>query len=156
MCAHANNENINNEHLNAHNDAVIFANYMYNYIINLLPPHCTVRPLEEGEWSSTNIIIECAHPQSNHIGHVILRMPGGHGFVHMMGAINSFNGFLFNMTVNNAEDMFEVIAFCQNLLQFQPDAHILDYVRIPNNLLNHWCVPDNLRALNLHPPVLQN
>ncbi len=152
MCAHANNENINNAHLNAVN----FATNMYNTIVDRLPPHCTVRPLGEGQWGSTNVIIECVHPQSNHIGNVILRMPQGHGFVHMIGAINSFNGLLFNMTVNTEEDMFEAIAICQNLLQFQPDVTRLYYVRVPNHLLNHWCIPNYLREINLNPPVLNN
>jgi hypothetical protein len=51
------------------------------------------------------------------------------------------------------------VAFIESLCdytkaQYQPnnEANDLNYVRVPHDLLDYWCVSDLLRELNLNPP----
>lgn len=153
-------DNMNNVPVNNRNNAFA-ANNAVNFAIELqntlsqivLPPHCTLRPYNQN--FARCVIIEFVHPQSNHTGHVMLSEPNRHdgeqhnGFVEMLCSIDRFNGYYLEITVDNLEEMLTVIAFSQNLLQYQPDQPHLDFVRVPPHLLNHWCVPQRLRNLNL-------
>ncbi len=138
--------------------AVIFATNI-TYMLsddNILPPHCTLdinNPyINEPE---TKVIIDFFHPRSNHIGKIIIGYPfymnsnNAGGFAHMLCGINSHNDYFLQITVDNINELLGVIAFCQNILQYQPEELHLNFVRIPLYLLNHWCVSPELRNVNL-------
>jgi hypothetical protein len=137
-----------------HNNAVNFAIYLHELISNNhLPPHTTLRPLVPNldENSAENVLIDFVHPHSNHIGYIAMFLPNENerGFVSMLCAINAHNGYFIEITVDTINEVYGVIAFCQNILQYQPDTEMLNYVRIPNHLLNHWCVTPLMRYANL-------
>ncbi len=137
-----------------HNNAVNFAIYLHELITNnYLPHYTTLRQLVPNldDHSAENVVIDFVHPHSNHIGYISMFLPNENerGFVSMLCAVNTHNGYFIEITVDTIDEMYEVIAFCQNILQYQPGAQELDYVRIPNHLLNHWCVTPLLRDANL-------
>jgi hypothetical protein len=133
-----------------YNNAVNFAIQLQNTLSQLnLPPHCTLVPRNQN--MERCVIIDFVHPHSDHTGHVMLMKPDGNdenGF-KVLCSIDSYNGYFIDMTVNSLVEALGVIAFCQNLLQYQPEQDQLDFVRVPNHLLNHWCVPVHLRERNL-------
>jgi hypothetical protein len=76
------------------------------------------------------------------------------GYVHMLCSIDAFNGYFLEITVDNFLEMIDVIAFCQNLLEYQPqNERLIDYVRVPPHLLNHRYVQPNLQQLNINANV---
>ncbi len=140
------NNNNNNNYYNAVNFAVHLQNTLYQ---TPLPPHCSLL-LRNQNIDERSVIIEFVHPHSDHTGHVVLTKPNGneYGF-KMMCSIDRYNGYFIEMTVNSLPEVLVVIAFSQHLLQYQPEQDRLEFVRIPNHLLDHWCVPANLRQRNL-------
>jgi hypothetical protein len=71
-----------------------------------------------------------------------------YAFAHVLCAIDRFNWYFIDITVDNLEQLFGVVAFCQNILQYQPESDELDYIIVPPHLLNHWCVSQQLRIQN--------
>ena len=151
---HNNNEN------DIYNNAVNIAIHIKNQLQlpNQLPPHCNlVLHNENLVRFETLVLIEFTNPHSNHTGHILIgdaaymarndAVPNN-GYVYMLCSISAFNGYFMEITVNNLVEMLEVVAFCQNLLEYQPDEQFIEYVHIPEHLLNHWCVPQHLRRLN--------
>ena len=146
----------NNDFLNYHN-SINFAINLHNTLLETeLPPHWTLRQYPYNEDHPDVVIVDFVHPNTDLTGHVMLSRPAGNGFVHMLFSIDRFNGY--EITVNSFQQMLEVIAFSQNLLQFQPNQLYMNYIRVPQHLnyvwvpqklLNHWCVPNRLRELNL-------
>ena len=137
---------------NNNNNAVNFAIHLQNTLNQTpLPPHCTLL-LRNQNIDERSVIIEFVHPHSDHTGHVVLTKPNGneYGF-QMMCSIDRYNGYFIEMTVNSLPEVLVVIAFSQHLLQYQPDQDLLDFVRVPNHLLDHLCVSENLRERNLQP-----
>lgn len=139
---------------NTETEIINFAINLQNTITQFpLPPHCTLLPRQDIYDSS--VIIEFVHPGSNRTGSAIMYKPTmengyyGEGFIEMMCSIDGFNGYYIEMMVNSVYEMFEVIQFSQQLLQYQPNTTQLEYVHVPLHLLNHWCVQPRLRALNL-------
>lgn len=141
---------------NIQKNAVNFAINLQNTIINenILPANCTLRPFTES--LNNCVVVDFVLPNSELSGHVLLSMCHDNGFVEILGAINNFNGYFLETTVDSLEEMYGVIAFCQYLLQFQPNQYILDYVRIPPHMINHWCVSAHLRELNMGHTNNQN
>ena len=138
---------------NLHNNAINVSSNIKIQIIegNLLPPHCTLEPTE-----NTYIIICFTHPNCNTVGYVIFGEPkyfladnDAEGFVHMFCAIDSYDGYMNKLTVNSMEELMDVIVFCQSLLQYQPNVQHLDFIRVPQYMLNHRAVPNHLRLRNL-------
>lgn len=126
---------------------------------NPLPIHCSLVPRDEE--SSYFVNINYDNPNSIYTGKIIMSIPHNYnnfaiinGYVKMVCVINSHNGYFLEIIVNTLNDMYDVISFCQNLLEYQPnhEANNLRFVRVPNNLLNHWCVTPELRNVNLNPP----
>ena len=151
-----NNNNLNN----ALNFAIELRQTIAN---NQLPPHCNmlpIQPFQNGE-SAKYVIIAFTHPQTNHTGHVLLSLSNENeeGQIHIMCAIDRFNGFFNEINVNSYTEMYQVISFCQHILQFQPDNDNnveLNYIRIPNPLLDHWCVSPHMRHVNLNPSIIND
>jgi hypothetical protein len=123
---------------------------------NRLPANCTLSPRNVA--SGYVIQIEYNHPGSSHTGKIMITIPHdldydiATGFVKMHCNIDAHSRFFLELMVNSLDEMYDVISFCQNLLQYQPDESYLHYVRVPSHLLNHWCVSPMLRYLNLNPP----
>ena len=147
--------------------AINFAIELYANIlgyINHLPPLCTLRPINADD---TFITIICAHPNSNYRVSIHITKPHNHnydilnGFAQISPNMIPGNIMFSRNIINTFDDLFDAIAFCHNILPYQPtneelgeDGYYnlgLGYVRVPNNLLNHWCVDTVLRNQNLYP-----
>jgi hypothetical protein len=136
---------IRNE-LEIYNNKVNFAIYLHEFISdNRLPPYITLRPLVP---ERDAVLIDFVHPNSNYEGHIAMFSPNENerGFAKMLCSVNAHNGCFIEITVNTIIEVYGVIAFCQNILQYQPDTQFLEYVRVPTHLLNHWCVTPQLRG----------
>jgi len=150
---------------NFYTNAVNFSIQLHNTIQNYpLPIHCTLRPRvqnADNDADNYHIHIDFSDPNSIFNGTISISIPYEtyeftieEGYVHMMCMLNAHNGIFLEITVNSLDEMYDVIAFCQNILQYQPnnEANDLEYVRVPHDLLDYWCVSDLLRELNLNPP----
>ena len=142
------------------NDAEV--NHEINFAINLqnilsqtpLPPYCTLVSRNLMQPSAKGcVIIDFVNPNSKHTGYVVLSKPDGddENEIDVFSSIDRFNGYFIELTAESLEDVIDVIEFSQHLLQYQPDQDLLDFVRVPNHLLDHWCVSENLRERNLQP-----
>jgi hypothetical protein len=152
----------NNNLLNFNTIAINFAIELYNIIREdgHLPDGCTlVRRTEEDD--SYVIVINCVNPLSIFNCQILMTIPYEYetfvieeGFVKILADINAHNGYFLNITAHTIDEMYEAIAFCQTLLQYQPneEENNLIYVRVPNQLLDHWCATPSLRAANIYPP----
>jgi hypothetical protein len=141
-------------------NAVNFSITLYNTLlqnVNLMPANCV---LEQRRNNSQTVVISFTC-DNGHTGSIVLLDPnwtnGGVvqpqiGYVSMLCSVDRFNGYFMEICVENIDQMFEIIDFCQQLLRYQPDVaeldYELDYVRVPNHLIDHWCVPPHLRQLN--------
>lgn len=147
--------------INRHNNqiyinAVIVANNLKYTLINqnILPPNCSLMMRPQVTIPDTNIFITFNNPESNHTGHVMISqlidIDTPVDGLHMLCAVDSFNGYFIEITVLNVEEMLEVIEFCQTILAYQPNnQRFLEFVRVPNHMLNHWCVPLHVRQQNI-------
>jgi hypothetical protein len=136
-------------------NAVNFSTALYNTFeqnVNRMPANCVF----EQRRNNPRIVVVSFTCDNGHTGHIVLADPnwtnGGFvqpqiGYVSMLCSIDRFNGFFMEICVENIDQMFEIIDFCQQLLPYQPAVDDLDYVRVPNHLLDHWCVPPHLRRL---------
>ncbi len=137
-------------------NAINFSISLYNTLeqnVNRLPANCV---LEQRQNNSQTVVITFTC-DNGHTGHIVLGDPnwtnGGLvqpriGYVEMLCSVDRFNGYFMEICVENIDQMFEIIDFCQQLLPYQPVVVELDYVRVPNHLIAHWCVPPHLRQLN--------
>jgi hypothetical protein len=137
-------------------NAVNFSISLYNTMVenvNRLPANCVLEPRQNNS-QTVVITFTC---DNGHSGHIVLGDPnwtnGGHvqpriGYVEMLCAVDRFNGYFMEICVENIDQLFEIIDFCQQLPRYQPNVYDLDYVRVPNHLIAHWCVPRHLRQLN--------
>ena len=83
------------------------------------------------------ITVNITNPKSQHTGHVFISPSKGKSLIHVLGMIDRFNGYVFNMEVNSITEMFKIICICQKLLEYQPDDGLeLEYVRIPDHMLD--------------------
>ena len=147
-----NHQNYRIECTNAVNFSISLYNTLQQNVIRM-PANCVL----EQRPNNRRILAVSFTCDNGHTGHIVLGDPnwtnGGIvqpqiGYVTMLCSIDRFNGYFMEICVENIDQMFEIIDFCQQLLPFQPDVVDLDYVRIPNHLLDHWCVTPRLRALN--------
>ena len=137
--------------INYSHNAINFANQLHNTIMNdtRLPSNCTLMPLNGYE----SIMLEINHPNSNHIAYVMIMLPYNEysgGFVDIMCSMSCYGHYFIEITIDTIEEMFSIISLCQNILPYQPDVENLDYVRIPNNLLNNIHLPHQLQNLNVN------
>ncbi len=134
-------------------DIINFAINLHNTLSQIpLPPHCTLNPRQRNNDSS--VIIEFTQPDSHHRGNVMMYKSNNQdnnnpNAIEMMCSINGFNGYYLDITVYNIEEVIEVISFSQQLLQYQPNVNVLNYIYVPPHLLNHWCILPYLRSVNL-------
>jgi hypothetical protein len=151
-----NNQNFHVERTNAVNFSIALYDTL-DQNVNRLPANCM---LEERDNDSMCVVVYFTC-DNGHTGHIVLGDPnwtnGGviqpqNGYVSILCSVDRFNGYFMEICVENIDQMFEVIDFCQQLLPYQPDIveldYELDYVRVPNHLIDHWCVPPHLRQLN--------
>lgn len=129
-----------------------------------LPLGCTLVPYNRIAVGSdepgfdNEVLVDFHHQGVNMYGRISLYCPlyEVDTFVKIRCTINLYNGPLLEINVANADEMYEVMAFCQSLLQFQPQppaGYGLEYIRIPEHLMDHRFVSPELREMNLHPPV---
>ena len=156
-----NRQNFRNERTNAVNFSITLYNTLLQNV-NRLPANCVLEPRRN---NSMTVVISFTC-DNGHTGHVVLGDPNwtnaGHvqpriGYIEMLCAVDRFNGYFMERCVENIDQLFEIVDFCQQLLPYQPDGRYLDYVRVPNRLLDHWCVTPRLRELqNVVQNVVQN
>ena len=135
---------------NCRNNALNVCRNVQQQIIqeNLLPPHFH---LEENNGPS--IAITFTQPNCNATGDILLGEPkfflrdeNAEGFIHMECHIR--NKKTVKITVENFEELLEMLQFCQSLLPFQPEVDYLRYSVIPLHLLNHRGIPNEVRNFN--------
>ncbi len=148
------NTNNNRNLRSAINNAVNFATELHSILSNYnLPNNYTIRPLptDRNDYDARHIFIDVVNNNSIHTGQIILYKPeeGERGYVTIMSSIASYSGYFNLITVDTFAEMITVIMFTQRILQFQPNNNRLEYVHIPYNMLNHWCVSPMLRNANL-------
>jgi len=152
---------------NFYPNAINFAIELYNNIqqnINHLPAFCTMRPMIENDYY---VIIDCEHPNSNYRVSINISIPHNYnydildGFAQISPCMIPGNIIFLNNIINTFDDLFDVIAFCHNILPYQPtdeelgEDGYMGYVRVPNHLLNHWSVDNILRHQNLNPRLYE-
>ena len=143
-------------------NAVIFSTRLYSTLEqygNRFPANCVLEQRQDNNTTFVAVTFTC---DNGHAGHIILEDPNftngraAHaqpriGYVSMSCSIDLSNGYFLELCVENIGQMFEVIEFCQQLLQYQPDIdtdiEYLEYVRVPILLQDHWCVTPRLREL---------
>lgn len=148
------------------NSQVEFALFFQSFLEtdNRIPLGCTLVPYNRIAVGSdvlgfeNVVLVDFNHPGVNVHGRICLSSPlySVDTFVKMRCSINMFNGYFLEINVANADEMYEVMAFCQSLLQVQPQppaGYGLDYVRIPEHLIDHRFVSSEWRYVNLNQPV---
>ncbi len=148
---------------NFRSNAINFAIELHNNIqrnINHLPHLCTLLPRGDDDYIITVI---CRHPNSNYRVSINISIPHNYnydilnGFAQISPCMIPSNIIFLNNIINTFDDLFDAIAFCHNILPYQPtdeelgEDGYMGYVRVPNNLLNHWSVDNVLRNQNLNP-----
>jgi hypothetical protein len=152
------NYNNNNIYNNSVNRIIEIKNQLYQ---NQLPPHCNLMNNDlPFDHYKTMTAIRFTNPHSNYKGFVIIghpefmplkyAVPIVNGYIHIMCYINKYAGLvIMQVTVYSLAEMIDVIAFFQNILEYQLEQHNMGYLRIPQHLLNHWCIPPYLRDRNV-------
>jgi hypothetical protein len=107
--------------------------------------------LQRSQPNTHFIIIDVDHPQSDLFGCVVVSIPIENNSFDIMCAINRHNGYFMEINVNTMDEVYDVIQMCQSILPYQPNNVELDYVRVPNNYLDNWWIPNYLRNINLNP-----
>ncbi len=147
--------NSNIEAINNYNQQCVNAVILHRIIQNQnrLPSFCLLQSLETlSEISmSHTVIINVYNPNSYHHCHVVL-MVTDYGQIEIHCSINGYVGNFLEISVNTILEVFELVQFCQDLLREQPHINNLTYIRIPPNLLDHWCVSPALRDQAINPP----
>ncbi len=155
---------------NLRDEAVVFATQIKNQIRRRLPAYCDlVIHNDEIEDFDACVIIEFVNPRSNFIGNIFIGKPEyvsrnnpnpiRNGYAHIICSIEAINTYIVEITVNSLEEIIGALAFWQHILQYQQLEQNMEYIRIPLHLLNHWCIPNELRELNLlenhtsHDPI---
>ena len=155
---------------NLRDEAVVFANQIKNQIRHRLPVYSDlVIHNDDIEDFDACVLIEFVNPRSNFLGNIFIGKPEyvsrnnpnpiRHGYAHIICSIEDTNTYTMEMTVNSSEEIIGFIAFWQHILQYQQLEQNMNYIRVPPHLLNHWCIPNELRELNLrenhlaHDPV---
>ncbi len=139
-----------NDYLDNVNFAVNLQTELENNSLNI-PPHCTLRPRIDDFVNS--VCIDFVNPRSNRTGYVMMsqfQMNNGDNYINVFCSVDNYNGYFMEVLVNSVEGILGVAAFCQHILQYQPEQEEIDFVRVPPHLLNHWCVQPNLRLRNLN------
>ncbi len=129
---------------------------------NHLPLGCTLLPYNRIDINSDSpgfedrVLVDFDHPGVVLEGRIGLELPmesEGH-FVKMKCGINGNNGHFLQVVVKTSDEMYQVMEFCQSLLQWQSTDNLtegvyLERVRIPAHLMSHPCV-DYLVADNIY------
>ena len=156
------NVSSNNIESNVRSNNILFAKDLQSFLEadNRIPFGCNILPynrlsLDNDEPGFEDIVlVDFYHQDVNLHGRIGLRFPvfPQVGFVHMSCRIDKYNGCFLEITAETSDEMYEVMAFCQSLLQCQhvEIGYYIDYVQIPNNLMYHRFVSHAWRELNLN------
>ncbi len=126
----------------------IFAQELQLYLKNnhSLPNMCSFR--ERSNEFKDYIIIDLQIPENYHTGVISIKyneMPDFGDGIEMTFALYHFNGTVFNIFIQNREDLMEdlleVINFSRELLKYQfvdKNESDLENIIVPNHLKTHW------------------
>ena len=65
--------------------------------------------------------------------------------------LNNYNGDFIVIETNNINDVLDILRFLRQVVEDnRNDVYDLDYVRIPENMLNWWFISNDLRELNIN------
>ena len=132
-----------------HAQSVLFARELQHFLEadNRIPHGCRLIPYngpslrDHGRNYGHYVLVEFEHQRVNDmVGSIVLELPVPYGsIVHMRCSINQYNGCFLRRTVDSIEAMYEVMEFCYQVMQAQPeprpdDDYGLDYLRIPEGL----------------------
>ena len=95
------------------------------------------------------LIVNFSCPITNTTGQTLILLPNEQGMMTILSGPSRFDGYFIDVNAHNIEQIIDIIQFSQELLRYQPDEDDLEHVRVPNHMLDHWCI-----SLNYHNFVL--
>jgi hypothetical protein len=111
---------------------------------NSIPFGCTLVPYNriniysDAPGFEESVLIDIDDPNSEYHGRIGLELPidsSGY-FVEIRCSLNQHNGRFFQGVAETSDEMYQMIEFCQSLLQWQPTGlDDLERVRIPAHLV---------------------
>ncbi len=115
---------------------------------NRLPFGCTLLPYNRLDMHTDApgfedcVLIDIDDPESEYRGRIGLELPinsAGY-FVEIRCCLNQHNGRFFQGVAETSEDMYQMIEFCQSLLQWQSPGFVeLERVQIPAHFAGNPC-----------------
>jgi hypothetical protein len=115
---------------------------------NRIPFGCTLVPYNRLRIHSDaigfeeSVLIDIDDPQSEYQGRIGLELPidsTGY-FVEIRCCLNQHNGRFFQGVAETSDEMYQMIEFCQSLLQWQPPGvDDLERIQIPAHLAGNPC-----------------
>jgi len=116
-------------------------------LIDNLPDEFTLLPIGFHQMA---VIVEFRCPIKNTGGQTLIVPPNDQGIMRILSSLDRFNGYFIDVEAHNLEQIINIIQFTQELLLYQPDEDDLEHVRVPNHMLDHWCIPPNYRNFVLN------
>ena len=147
------------EYDNEHNEAIIFAQELRHILIHetTFPEDCYLREINRIQ-NPIDVIIDIGSKNKTTTGIVTInderytfrgRRERINCVYYVQCIINNYNGYFILAVLNNIEEILEILRFMKEVVDYEPnEEYNLDYVRIPENLLNKWFISKELRELN--------
>ncbi len=150
------------EYDNEHNEAIVFAQelrFRLGTNQSTFPKDCYLREINRTQ-NPVDVVIDIHSKHRTTTGILIINderytFRGTREIIncvyYVQCFINNYNGCFFLAALNNMDEILEILRFMKEVVDYEPnDAVDLDYVRIPQNLLNKWFIDQHLRDLNLY------
>ncbi len=144
---------------NEKNAAIEFAIRHRNLLIcneREFPQNCVLREINRTD--PTDIIFDIFSENRKVIGIVCItdgRYTNGGRYMcintvyFVQCSLNNYNNHFIFVGVNTLEEIFDLIRFMKEIVDYAPNnVYYLDYVYIPDNLLNKWYIPPDLNIVN--------
>ena len=129
------------------NNELLILHNALGQLIDNLPDEFTLLPSDENQLA---VIVEFSCPIKNTGGQTLILLPNEQGIMRILSSLDRFNGYFIDVNAHNLEQIIEIIQFTQELLLYQPDEDDLENVRVPNHMLDHWCITPNYRNFVLN------
>ncbi len=137
-----NNNNNNNNNNQGYGRDINFASNAHAFFSNIiLPPYCTLLPRTRDHLY--DVVINFVHPRSNHSGFILfykeIDEDDDDNVFEVVCDLYSRNEPFMALSLTNLNETLPVIAFSQQLLQYQPNnLDNIDYVLVPQHLFHIW------------------
>jgi hypothetical protein len=152
---------VDHDHYNGRIEAIEFARQFHNLLRmhrDRFPYNCVLWDIDEQ--FPTDVIFEVSAENTN--VNALLSISSGrytdNGYrphantlLHISCRLNNYNGSFFEAGINTFEDILDVLRVLRQIVEdTRNNVNDLDYVRIPENLLNRRYISEELRQLNMN------